>query len=359
MHHLYLLLAIPVTIGIVGWLVSRYYFNGAFHWKEMFVQIGIGAILASTVFFAARCSRMSDTEIWNGTVTDKWHAKTGCCHSYKCNCVDVDDVEVCSTCYRHNHDLAWYARSSNGEMVYSNTCNRPGTSTPRRWKQVRIGEPTAVEHEYTNYIKGNPDAVMKRAGLAKKFGGLLPDYPRVYDLYRVRRFLVMGVPIPRGEAARLNRKLSEINARLGAAKQVNLIVVVAKTADKGYLDALEEYWLGGKKNDAVLVIGAPNYPKIEWAGVVTWSTANNYQENLSGKVMGLGTFDGDKVLAILSDVTRKSFVRKEMADFAYLKATIRPTKGWLWFLYIFGTLLALALQTYFCLADPFGEESYY
>lgn len=362
MHHLFLLLAIPVVIGVGGWLVSRYHHEGSFNWKELLTQVGVGLALASIGFFSAMCHRTSDTEIWNGRIAKKYKTTGSCCHSYPCNCRQVCSgtgknrscSTKCDTCYEHSHDDVWKAVTTNDEVAYENGCNRPGSSAPARWKRIKVDEPTAIEHRYTNYIKGNPDSVIRRQGLKEEYGDLLPGYPEVYDHYRVRRVLGVGVTIP--GAAKLDDRLDAINGDLGARKQVNVILLVVRTEDRGYLHALEEHWLGGKKNDAVVIVGTPRFPDIAWAGVMSWSDSEEMKIRIRDGIERLGTFDGDKVLDIVEREIASGFVRKQMSDFAYLKATITPSSAWLWLLYILTFLIAGGLQAYFWVADPFGED---
>lgn len=364
MEHLYLLLSIPLAIGVAGWFISKYHHGGSFHWKELLVQVAVGLILASVGFFSAMCHRTSDTEVWNGKIAKKYETTGSCCHDYPCNphpCNCDKDGKNCSTCYdtcyEHAADDVWEAKTTNGEIAYTNGCNRPGSSPPARWKRIKVGEPTAIEHRYTNYIKGNPDSVIRRKGGKETYGDLLPDYPSTYDHYRISRVLGVGVSVP--GAGKLNKRLSEINANLGARKQVNIILLVVKTGDRGYLHALEEHWIGGKKNDAVIIVGTPHFPEIAWAGVMSWSDSEAMKIRIRDGIEGLKVFDGDKILDIVEREIASGFVRKPMSDFAYLEATISPSSGWLWFLYVFGIILAVGLQAYFWVADPFGEDGYF
>ncbi|HTK04055.1 MAG TPA: hypothetical protein VL500_00565, partial [Candidatus Eisenbacteria bacterium] len=264
--YLFFLLLLPLGLGVAGLALGK----GRITWQECLAGEAAMALLITIAYFWALSARTSDKEIWNGTVVSKDKISVNCCHSYSCDCHEVctgtgkdrSCHEECDTCYRHgprmtgwDGDRAWRAESSNGEQVYYDGCNPPGASEPARWTAIRIGEPTAVEHEYTNYIKGNPDSIMRRQGAAERFKGRLPSYPRVYDWYRADRFLAVGVRIP--DLGALDARLSEINGDLGAAKQVDIIVVVTDVGDEAYLEALRETWLGGKKNDFVVVIGAP------------------------------------------------------------------------------------------------------
>lgn len=359
---LFWLLLVPILLGVAGLLFSR----GRVNWKEFIVHEAVVSAVIVAGYFIALYASTYDTEIWNGVVARKWQGTESCCHSYSCNCYQSCSgtgknrrcTQICQTCYEHSHDIAWNAASSNGETVYHNGCNRPGSGAPARWQAIVVGEPTAVEHSYTNYIKGNPDPVIKRTGAAERFAAQIPAYPQVYDHYRADRFLAVNFDLP--DRQRLNARLSEINARLGAPKKVNVTVIVARQPDREYLTGLREAWLGGKKNDLIAVVGLANdaealdRPNIAWAGVVSWTRNEDIREAVSARILELGGFDGDKVLDIVAEEVANKFVHRPMADFEYLKDTLEPPLWARWFLGILGVLLAVGLQIYFWYNDPFG-----
>lgn len=349
------LLFVPVVLGLIGLLIGK----GRITMREFLVHEAVVAVVLTSGYFIAKHGSERDTEIWNGVIAKKWEQSGPCCHSYPCNCHSCDcDSKgrcstCCSTCYEHTHDDDWYARTSNGETVYSNTCNAPGSSAPARWRSIRVGEPTAVEHSYVNYIKANHSTLFRRTGALGRFKGSVPDYPEVYDHYRIRRFLTVGVHVP-GVAA-LNSRLDRINARLGARKQVNMIVLVVAERDPAYIEALRQRWLGGKKNDLITVIGAPDFPKISWVGVVSWTRVETLKIAIRDKVMALDRFDGNRVLDIIERQTNEKFVRTPMADFKYLQATASLPSWMTWLLFGIGLVIAIVLEVWFWEADPFGR----
>ena len=360
---LLLLLIVPVLLGLAGFLFGR----GRVTLKEFLVHEAVVLVIIVAGYLIALSNRTADTEIWNGVIAKKWQGTEHCCHSYPCNCHQVCSGSnksrscstVCSTCYRHFSDAYWQASTSNGETAYHNGCNAPSSSPPARWNAIVVGEPTAIEHGYTNYIKGNPDSILRRQGAAEKFAGRLPNYPEVFDHYRANRFLGIGTAFR--DSADLNRRLSELNAGLGAAKQVNISVIVVREPDQAYLEGLREAWLGGKKNDVIAVVGlsaeatvADGAP-IVWAGVLSWTKAEDLKIALRDDLMALGRFDGEAALDVIGRDVEAKFVRRPMTDFEYLKSTIEPTRNVQWLLFIIGCVLALGLQVYFWHEDPFGR----
>ncbi|MDP3771398.1 MAG: hypothetical protein Q8R16_03800, partial [bacterium] len=252
-------------------------------------------------------------------------------------------------------DVAYHAVTSNGEPIFDDGCNPPDDAPPARWQQIVESEPTAIEHNFENYIKAAPGAFPWKRDLAEQYRAQIPDYPRVHDLYRVQRVLAKGVALP--DVGALNDRLSAINANLGARKQVNIILVVTAAKKPEYADALSAAWLGGKKNDLIVVVGLPSGSEIAWVRVISWTEVTAVKEGIEKGVLHLGMFKGQDVLRIIGEVSEQ-FVRRPMAKFAYLKASIEPTPTALWTLFAIGLLLALGLQWFFWTHDPFGEEEH-
>lgn len=359
------LLMVPVLIGLAGLIFSK----GKVTLKEFAILEAVVVVIIGVGYLIALHASTLDTEIWNGVIATKTEGRERCCHTYRCDCHDVctgsgDDRrchEECDTCYRHggrktgwDGDITWDASSSNGEHVYHDGCNSPGSSPPARWNAIVVGEPTAVEHSYTNYIKGNPDTILRRTGAAERFRARIPEYPQVFDHYRADRFLAVGLTVP--DRQRLNARLSEINARLGAPKQVNITVIVVAERDPMYLEGLREAWLGGKKNDLVVVIGAPDFPSIAWAGVVSWTRNEDIKISIRDRLAGLPSFDGNAVLDVVAEEVQGKFVRRPMADFEYLKSTLEPPTWACWLLFILGCCISIGLKIYFWHNDVFNEE---
>ena len=359
--YLLALLFVPLVVGIVAAVIGK----GELTLKELAVQELVIVVLIGVTYglsvLIVRHSRTADTEIWNGRIASKTKESGSCCHSYKCNphdcmCDTNGNCSTCwDTCYKHSRDDEWWSRTTNGEIVYKNVCNAPGSAAPSRWSAIVVGEPTSIEHSYTNYIKGNPSTIMKKSGAIEKFPGLIPTYPRVYDHYRAKPFISVKVPVKAAELKRLNAKLNEINANVGRPRQANIIVVVVKTNDIGYTHALEQAWLGGKKNDIVVVVGMPAGGEMAFASVMSWSKSEEMKLSIRDRIMELGQFDGGKVLDIVSSEVKAKFVRREMADYEYLMEAVEPPVWLLVIIFVVGVAASVVLSVYFIRNDPFGD----
>lgn len=343
------LLLIPLIVAVVSFVALD-----GITWKEFLAQAGVQIVVAGFSALIVSCANTYDVEVWSGTVTKKSQDWVPCSHSYQCHCHEVctgsgknkSCNEECDTCYEHLNDWDWDVYTSNGESLEIDRVDRRGSDEPPRWTAVRLGEPTALTHGYTSYIKAAPDTLFRHQGLVEQYKDRLPTYPqKVYDYYRLNRLVTMGVIT--GEDAQWNEDLSRINGELGLQKQANMIVVLVHHMPQDWYYALEEAWLGGKKNDVILVVSVDDDMKPEWATVMAWTTSELLKVKLRDDVMALPHIRREATIPILHDDVSALYVRKPMKDFQYLEASIVPsTTEWVISI-LFGLLVAGGLTYLF------------
>jgi len=358
-----ILFIIPFAVAVIAFIALK-----GITWKEFALHVGAQLIVAGISAWIIYAKNTGDVEIWSGQVASKKQETVSCSHAYQCNCRPVTTCSGsgksqtctttthCDTCYEHLFDYNWVVNTSNREAIEIDRIDRQGTMTPPRWTAVQVGEPTAYPHRYTSYIKAAPDSLFRHQGLKAKYAGKLPAYPgRVFDYYRINRLVLQGVSLP--NVAAWNEGLMKVNAEIGASKQVALAVVVTDQPAEWYY-ALEEHWIGGKKNDAILVIGLEPGTSLKpaWAQVMAWTTSKLYEVKLRDAVMALPEVTPEATLGVLRDVTREHYKRKPMKDFEYLQASIKPSTTQLVVSILIGLIIAGALTAIFQHYDVFGDE---
>lgn len=357
---LFLILPLIVAIG------AFFIFKGI-TWKELGLLVLAELIVSGVSVAIVYNMNTSDDETWNGWVTDKKKEWTSCSHSYSCHCHQVETCsgsgknrscstsEHCDTCYEHSNDWDWSVKTSNGESFDIDRVDRQGSSTPPRWASIRIGDPTARTHSYTSYIKAAPDSLFRHQGLAEKYINKIPKYPgRVYDYYHINRLVTQGLSATNPQA--WNEGLEKINSDLGAKKQANMIVVLTTEGDSWYY-ALEQSWIGGKKNDVILVIGMDaSTGKPQWAQVMCWTTAKIFEIKLRDAVMDLPVITPEATLQVMHYNVNQYFKRKPMKDFEYLQSSITPSGTEYTISILIGLLIAGLLIWLFETHDVFGDE---
>ena len=352
---LLLLLLVPL---LIPWGV-KYYWHTTVTWKEFGLQVALVAASVSIMYGIGTYNAMSDVEILNGEVTSKKMERVSCRHSYSCMCVSVScgkgcSTQVCQTCYDHNFDNDWNLYTNLGTYRI-HTIDRQGLKEPPRWTKGRVGDPVAKRRKFTNYVKAAPESIFNdNRELSEKFASILPDYPdKVFDYFNINRVLAMGVNVP--IASKLNSELALRLRKLGPSKQVNAIIVFANTNDRQYRYALESKWIGGKKNDAVIIIGTTNYPTIDWVEIMSWSKNEVFNVELRDAIMEMKQIDMS-LIDVIDSTINKSFVRRLMEEFEYLKDEIEPPLWGLMTILISNVILSCGLSYWMHTKDVFGDE---
>jgi hypothetical protein len=236
--------------------------------------------------------------------------------------------------------------------------DRQGLNEPPRWTAIQPGEAYSETRSFVNYVKAAPDTLFRHQGLTEKYKGALPEYPQnIYDYYHLNRFVPVGVSVP--DTAQWNKDLMELNADLGSKKQVNILTVVAKNQPEDYFYALEQEWIGGKKNDVVLVISVDDANKIQWVDTMAWTDNKIFQVALRDAIMGVGILNREQIMGTLRSNVEANFVRKPMKDFEYLSRTVKPTQGEWIFAMVLGFLVSVGLSIFLEMNDIFEEERPY
>lgn len=318
-----------------------------------FIFVIAGSILSAAVLTLSTAVQTADTEIVNGQVTSKTRDHGTYEESYECNCrtIEVGDTKrtTCDTCHRTHYTVKWACQTTIGEFRIESLDSTSNlvylTPDPARYLEIREGDPAARERLYVNYIQAVPESLfaVNSATNKRQFASLLPAYPRVFDIYKVNRFLTPGLDVK--DAREWNESISLGLRELGPLKQVNLIFVVANTADAGYVDALQEHWEGVNKNDVVVVIGSTSYPKIEFVRILSWTKSEKFKVELRDALEGRPQVDREMVHIALDHIDR-NFVRRRMREFEYLKDEITPPV-WLVAMVLGGLVAAAGVTAFF------------
>ena len=136
---------------------------------------------------------------------------------------------------------------------------------------------------------------------------------------------------------------------------------MVNTADPAYVYALEDAWIGGKKNDIIVVMGVTHYPDIEWVEVTSWSKSEGLKIELRDKIKEVKALNHkEEILAAVEKLVGTQYQRAHMSDYKWLMASVQPGTGVTLGLFLFGVALAIGLTIYFVKNDPFdGRSSYY
>lgn len=336
-HTLIWLLSSILVIGVI---------LAALVWRR---ENGIAAACIFTVvsmlvvaggFALGGASKTIDTEVWSGQVIEKTRVHDWYKRSYDCRCRTVTSGSgknkktstKCDTCYEDRYTVKWACNTTIGRYTIDSldTTSRSVYLTPDPvfYANIKKGDPVSKTSMYTNYIQAVPDSLFatSSAGTKEKFASLIRPYPdHIYNMYKVDRFVTPGYNFT--DAAEWNTAISMGLRELGPRKQVNAIVVIAKTDDPSYEYALRDAWEGANKNDVVLIIGSKEFPKIDFVRVLSWTKNEMFKIELRDAVMEKGVID-QSIVPLMFQQIEKNFVRRNMSDFEFMKNDIDPPE-WL------------------------------
>lgn len=332
----------------------------------------VSCLILTITFYTGMGFKTYDTQILNGEIRSKHRQHGSYIETYSCNCRTVTSTNgsgptatttsttVCDKCYRNHYTVTWSCTSNVGEW---NIEHKDWTSQsvynlpdPPRYTSIKIGDPASSEVSYKNYIKAVPESLFNPASedVKKKYAGYIPSYPNnVYDFYKVDRVVGVGVSIP--NVREWNDKLSVLLKKIGPQRQTNIVFVITKFDDENYFYALRDAWANGKKNDIVVVIGAPEFPKkASWVRIMALTDHDIFRVKLRDAIEELETIDVDSVLKVTDEVVMSDFKRKSMKDFKYLENEIDPPT-WLLITAVILNILSY-LAAYLYIAKDFREK---
>ena len=244
-----------------------------------------------------------------------------------------------------------------GDDVGVDSCESDETAVPVAWAKAYVGEPAASSRGYTNYLKADPESIIRRNGVPDALVVQVPGHPVVYGFYKVKRLLTSGVKLTADLASRWELGLDELNADLGARHQVNVIVLVTGVADPVYADAVEVAWLLGRKNDLVFVLGVDDGGVVLWARIVSISDVEVLRVEAREQLRGADFNNPVAGLDILRNLVVQHFQRTPLAKYEYLATAAKPSGGVLVFLYVFVIVLTVGLGVWANREDIFHEKT--
>lgn len=337
MEGLLILLLFPLA-----WpFLAKRIFHSTINWTEMLIQIGAITLLTFGVWSAGKYGQTVDTEVWNGYVISKDRNHGHYVEPYDCHCTTKTSCSgygkkksctsrrVCQTCYRDHYTVTWTADTTVGNVQFDHL-DRTSRSVysapdPTLYKQCIVGEPASREHTYTNYIQAVPNSLFHDASASvSPYQDKVPAYPKVYNFYRINR--VVGDMSNHPMAAQINQNLNNALKTLGKEKQVNIVVILTDIDDPSYRYVVEHAWLGGEKNDAIVIVGLDGN-KITWSDTITWALNKGnelFNVKMRDGVTKLGTLDPTTFSSFVVSTIKSTYDRPEMAQFAYLEDEIDP-----------------------------------
>jgi len=311
---IWLIVGITV-VAIVAPFVMRFVFPHHISWKEVGISVIISIIFSVVCTLVVLFGGKFNTEILNGKVVGKEQVQVSCEHSYEV-CSGTGNNRVCTTYYDHNWDYDWMVRTTVGDIRISRV-DRQGTEEPPRFSKVVVGEHVAMENSYVDYLKGVDSSLLYRKNyrVDPDLQKLVPNYPSVYDYYRSKPVIFRGVSANKATQEAYNLQMRNVLKEIGGSKQVNVVVVIANTDRAEFGEYLRNEWRNGRKNDQVVVIGAPNFPEVSWSYSFGWSKNQEVNPAIDYDISELDTLTPEKLAYIVKSNVVREFKRRPMEEF--------------------------------------------
>lgn len=321
-------LIVGITIvAIVAPFAMRLIFPHRVTWGEVGASVGISVVFSIICTLLIMFGGKFNTEILNGKVVNKDQVQVSCEHSYQV-CSGTGENRVCTTYYDHNWDYDWMVYTTVGDIRIQRV-DRQGTEEPPRFSKVVIGEHVAMENSYIDYLKGIESSLLYRKNhrVDSDLQRLVPNYPNVYDYYRSKPVIFRGVGADKSTQNQYNLAMRNLLKEIGGTKQVNVVVVIANTDRAEFGEYLRNEWRNGRKNDQVVVIGAPNFPEVAWSYSFGWSKNQEVNPAIDYDISEIDTLTPEKLSDVIKTNVVKEFKRRPMEEF---KSYMWETKVEFW-----------------------------
>lgn len=330
---------------IVWPLIAKRLFHTTISFKEMLLNIGLVVLLSSFVWFISLNLSMRDTELWSGQVTRVEDKQQTCPSGWRStrdsHCTEYQTREVyagqscttnsngnqtCTPIYETEYryifpwETRYYIHTSLNKTFEISRIDRQGVNPPPRWKSTNVGDPAAITNSYVNYVKAASTSLFHEdAEYHMMWETEFPQYPTIYDLYKVDRVIAVNVDIDTKE---WSNQLAMLQRHLGPIKQANVNLIFTDNPNPAWLNGLRSFWEGYKKNDVVIGVGVNDDGTFSWVNVHSWSKLEMVNIAIRDDLSDLNSLDISEFMRIIDNNVRTHYERMEMADFEYLKSEI-------------------------------------
>jgi len=307
MFILYFIALIPILFGAI---LSA--FNDEICWSEWIIGAGLALIMAGGFHLYSYKSQVGDTETWSGQIVEAHHIPTWReryseaiyrTETYQSG-TDSNGNPTYSTrqvfshyeTRHHQHPPKWTLTSNISttynvsESHYNDVVQKFGGEEKRKGVR-RTGKTHSkmVGGDPYDYYGVNKNNWIEPVNKPVKFENRVKASKNVFNSYKVNEDAKGNLhPYPYSEPKipwTSNRllgtahktvdplKWEQLNAALGPIKKINLILVGFENQDERIADDQIAFWLGGKKNDLIIMYGEG------WSRVFGWSESELCKQN--------------------------------------------------------------------------------
>lgn len=333
---LYALALLPAGVSAYFWATSK-----KVVWWEALIGAAVGFVFAGLVHWVSVAAMTRDTETWSGRVVAArfrpyWHASWTEIETY----TDADGNLQTRVVHRsRSYPDAWYARVSydanqRGWEEYGiskgwyNSILKEFGTTQRKLRASRIHWDRGSRHDWIS--QKNETGVILPATKRMSFTNRtlaaeslfsyaeVPEGTPVYEYPKNKRWSISDRLLGAAKNAINIRDWDALNAQLGPAHKVNLILVGFDSPNSNLGQQQEAEWKGGKKNDLVLCYGglAESGGNPSWSYVFGWTEREVVKRNLETLLIS-NPINRD-ILPKIAEEVGQNYEIKDWSKFDYL-----------------------------------------
>ena len=309
--------------------------------------------------------------------TERWeemHTET-----YACGTDSDGHTEYCTRVYYtteyDHHPNHWEASRTFGsedddiiisESLYNEIKHYFGDVVKNGGNQSYDHGGAFIDGDRTIYATANDTHFLYPATKTKNFVNRIKATPNIFQFSKVPTNIVLyGWPSNpvwnrsdrlMGTAATSIGVMAfdQLNSRLGASKKVNLIMIGVGNKENIYGQYYEAAFMGGKKNDLVMVYGGGSGTNhATWAYCFGWTEHNLVKRNLETILLNYPI--NDAILGQIEKEVGKNYQIKDWKQFDYITVY---APAWVYIVFIILMLVVqVGLYIYFNLNDE--DKSYW
>lgn len=370
-----------LIIPFIAAAVMLIFFHKRTKWWELGIPFAAAIIVIVGFKFAGEWSATKDGEFWGGWVVEAryyedWNEyihKT----CYRESCSGSGKNRTCTSVaydcsYVDYHSEYWQVNDSNGSAhrITQGSYNqfvklygqRPmfvdmhrsyhtddGDMYKTAWPGTEATfEEVFTEHSYENRVQASRSVFSyRKIGEDEVASRGLFTYPEKVSLFDFPS--VLGDCGPGTDAA--NKRLQYHNAKLGRSKQVRMWVLCTDSGDPGFGQDQESLWVGGNKNEVVMVKGEG------WVHVFSWTDHKEPIYETRDHVATMTTFDPVEAVDFMAAKVGADFERKHFEDFSYL--TVETPTWSIWVTWILVALISGGLSWWNVVNDFHDDKKSY
>jgi hypothetical protein len=209
------------------------------------------------------------------------------------------------------------------------------TTQVQSWENVLKAAPSVFSYSTLTVEKENPNLTP------------LFDYPANGNPFTSDRLLGTA------QSTITALEFDKFNSRVGPSKFINVILVGFGDTDSSVVKRQEAKWIGGKKNDFIVMYGGKDKFKPSWCQVVSWTESDLCKRNVETIV--LENKVDNSILPLLEKEIRERYVLKDWHKFDYVVIE-PPTWSIVWF-FVVVVLVQGGLWTWFHLNEHGKQET--